>query len=61
MVFNFPEWGEMVLAGVPHPGYDREFDESDWAIIGGRACKWFPGYREEDSAGRIDDDGEWPF
>ena len=45
-----PYCGEMVLGGYPHPDYDRPFDESDYAIIEGRACKWHPGYHGEDSA-----------
>lgn len=32
------ECGEMVLAGVAHPDYDRELTEEDHAVIQGRAC-----------------------
>ena len=28
----------MVVAGVPHPDYDREFTGEDHAVIEGRAC-----------------------
>ena len=49
-----PECGAMVVGGFPHPDYDIELTDTDHAIIQGLACKWYPGYRGEDSAGHVD-------
>ena len=37
-MYQCPECGEMVVAGMHHPDYDREFTEEDHAVIQGLAC-----------------------
>lgn len=34
-----PECGELVIAGIPHPDYDKELTEEEWKVISVEAQK----------------------